>query len=56
MSTEISRDGAKLTGRATRLKVATDGRLLFYGWVRARPQGMVSHADVLRVDSQVAAS
>lgn len=75
-----SRDAAKLNQLATRVRVATDGRLLFYSWVRARGQevvaeqalaqvrahlvdvtnlmgqGMVSRADMLRVDSQVAAT
>ncbi len=69
---------ASLGEKAARLKAATDGRLLFYGWVRALGQlvvtdqavalsrshladvqhmyeaGVVSRADVMRVDSQVA--
>ncbi|MSP61323.1 MAG: TolC family protein [Myxococcales bacterium] len=69
---------AKLGEEAARWKAATDGRLLYYGWVRARgatavveqglalarahladvenmlAQGMVSQADRMRVDSQVA--
>ncbi|HMJ50802.1 MAG TPA: TolC family protein [Polyangiaceae bacterium] len=71
---------AALSENATRLKVATDGKVVYYTWVRAKLQevvadqallqarahlvdaqhafdaGTISKADVLRIESQVAAS
>jgi outer membrane protein TolC len=41
-SASNSRSAAELTERATRKKVATDARLLFYGWVRAKYQLLVA--------------
>jgi outer membrane protein TolC len=75
-----SEAAAELTLRATRLKIATDARVAYYTWARARLQlvvsgqavalgkgqlhdarrffavGRLSKADVLRTESQLAAS
>ncbi len=75
-----TRDAARATEAATRLQVATDGRVAYYGWARARlsgvvaeaavtqakahrevarrlfDAGVVSKADTMRVEAQLAAS
>jgi outer membrane protein TolC len=75
-----SEKAAGLSARAARLKVATDGRVAYYTWARARLQvlvaeqavvqaqghrrdvaravevGTASRADLLRIESQVAAA
>jgi outer membrane protein TolC len=40
--------GAALTEQATRLRVATEARLSYYAWVRARLEGLVAEENVQR--------